>query len=45
MERVEYEKEVAALRARIDEAEFKNAWGIGQKLKMDEAIALALQED
>jgi predicted ATPase/class 3 adenylate cyclase len=45
MERVEYEKEVSALRAKISESEFKNAWAEGQKLTMDETIVLAMQEN
>ena len=44
-ERVEYEKELTALRGNLEEVEFEKAWAEGQKLSMDEAIALAMQED
>jgi hypothetical protein len=42
---VEYEKELTALRGKLEEVEFEKAWAEGQKLSMDEAIALAMQED
>jgi tetratricopeptide (TPR) repeat protein len=45
MEQTEYEKEVAALREKIHDSEFKTAWEKGQKLNMDEVIALATKED
>jgi hypothetical protein len=44
-EQAEYEKEVAALRERIQDSEFKTAWEKGQKLNMDEVIALATKDD
>jgi tetratricopeptide (TPR) repeat protein len=44
LEQVEYDKELAALHAKLIDAEFKQAWEQGQKLTMDEAIALAIQE-
>jgi predicted ATPase/class 3 adenylate cyclase len=44
-ERNEYEEELAALQAKMDGSEFKQAWEEGQKLNMDEAIALATMED
>lgn len=45
LEQAEYEKEVASLRAKISEAEFRESWEEGQKLTMDEAIALVSQAD
>ncbi|HLO18861.1 MAG TPA: adenylate/guanylate cyclase domain-containing protein [Anaerolineales bacterium] len=44
-EQAEYEKEVSIMHAEMDEAEFKKAWEEGQRLSMDDAIALAIQED
>jgi hypothetical protein len=40
----EYEKELFAMRAKMDEVEFKRAWEAGQRLSMEEAIELAVQE-
>ncbi len=45
LEQIEYENEVAALREKIDEAVFARAWAEGQKLTIDEAIALATKKD
>jgi len=42
-EEVEYEKEVAALNANIDEKEFASLWAEGRAMTMDEAIELALE--
>jgi len=42
LERAEYEGEVDALRARLGESAFADAWGAGRELTMDQAIALAL---
>jgi tetratricopeptide (TPR) repeat protein len=44
LEQLEYDKELAQLREKISEAEFRQAWEQGEKLTMDEAIALAVQE-
>lgn len=44
-EQNEYEKEVTVLQGKMGEPEFKQAWEAGQKLNMDEAIALATKED
>jgi predicted ATPase/class 3 adenylate cyclase len=44
MEWAEYEKELSAMRAQMDEVEFDRAWEAGQKLSMEEAIDLAVQE-
>ena len=45
LEQVEYEKEIAVLREKLDETVFKQAWEKGQKLTMEEAIAVAMEED
>lgn len=42
VERVEYEKELSALRAGMAETDFQKAWSRGRELTMDEAIDLAL---
>jgi tetratricopeptide (TPR) repeat protein len=44
LEQVEYDRELAASREKLTDAEFQQAWEQGQKLTMDEAIALAIQE-
>jgi hypothetical protein len=36
------EQTLAAIRARLDEAAFAEAWGDGQALTIDDAVALAL---
>jgi len=41
-ERQEYEKEVADLKANMDEKEFTSLWVEGQSMTMDQAIELAL---
>jgi predicted ATPase len=44
-EREEYEKEVADLKANMDEKEFKSLWAEGRSMRMDEAIELALASE
>ena len=44
MERDEYDREVSALRAQLDEAAFTQAWAEGRAKSMDEAIELAINE-
>jgi hypothetical protein len=44
LERDEYEREVSALRAQLDETAFSQAWAEGQALAMDEAIGLAIHD-
>jgi hypothetical protein len=41
----EYEKEVSALSEKLQSSEFESAWKAGQRLSMDEAIALALRPE
>lgn len=41
-EREEYEKEVADLKANVDDHEFASLWADGRSMTMDEAIELAL---
>ncbi|HUH97362.1 MAG TPA: AAA family ATPase, partial [Anaerolineales bacterium] len=43
MERVEYEREIAALKAGMDEKSFASAWAEGRTLTMEQAIDLALE--
>jgi hypothetical protein len=43
MERVEYERELADLKANMNEKDFNSAWGRGHAMTMDEAIELAIQ--
>lgn len=45
LEKVEYDKEMASLRAKMEETEFGTRWREGQKLTIDEAMALAIRED
>jgi tetratricopeptide (TPR) repeat protein len=45
IEREGYEKEVADLRANMDEKEFSSLWAEGRSMTMDEAINLALSEE
>jgi predicted ATPase/class 3 adenylate cyclase len=45
MELVEYEKELSALRTTMNTTDFERAWEEGQKLSMNDAIALAVQGD
>jgi hypothetical protein len=42
-EHVEYEQQVATLRAGMDEADFKANWSAGRSMSMDQAITLALE--
>lgn len=44
LEREEYEKEIAELKARIDEKEFSSIWAEGRSMTMEQAIELALDE-
>jgi predicted ATPase/class 3 adenylate cyclase len=44
LERVEYEREVADLKANMDEKVFAQLWALGRSMTMDEAIDLALNE-
>jgi tetratricopeptide (TPR) repeat protein len=43
LERIEYAKEVASLRAGMTETDFKRCWDRGRSLTMDAAIELAFQ--
>jgi len=43
LERVEYEREVADVKANLDEKIFASLWAAGRALTMDEAIELALE--
>lgn len=43
LEKIEYEQQIASLRASLDEKEFARLWGEGQALSMDEAIRFALE--
>ena len=45
MEQIEYENEVAALHEKIDGISFAKAWEEGQRLTVDEAIALATKKE
>ncbi len=45
IERVEYDREVAILRADMKEKDFNSAWSKGRAMTMDEAIELALEEN
>ena len=44
-ERQEYEKEVADLKANMDEREFATLWAEGRSMIMDEAIEVALEDE
>jgi tetratricopeptide (TPR) repeat protein len=44
-EREEYEKEVADLKANMDEHEFSSLWVEGRSMTMEQAIAFALEEN
>jgi predicted ATPase len=44
-EREAYDKEVADLKANMDDNEFTSLWAEGRSMTMDEAIALALEDD
>ena len=45
MERVEYDRQVADLKANMNEKEFSTAWRKGRTMEMDEAVKLALTGD
>jgi hypothetical protein len=45
LELVEYEKELFALREKMDRTAFEQAWAEGQRLSMDEAITLASEDE
>ena len=42
IERSEYEREIMALREKLDATTFEQAWAEGQRLSMDEAVAAAV---
>jgi hypothetical protein len=44
IEMAEYDQEFAALRGKMNATEFEQAWEDGQRLNMEEAIALAMQK-
>ena len=44
LERAEYEKEIADLKAKMGEKEFTSLWSDGRSMTMDTAIELALKE-
>jgi tetratricopeptide (TPR) repeat protein len=44
MEQAEYAAELAALRPKLSDLEFGEAWNVGQSLNMDAAISFALSE-
>jgi predicted ATPase len=44
-ERVEYEREVSDLRANMDDSAFAKAWSEGRVLTMEQAIALATEDE
>ena len=44
-ERIEYDRELASLRAGMDEKTFDVLWAEGQSMNMDQAIDFALRED
>jgi ATP/maltotriose-dependent transcriptional regulator MalT len=43
-EQIEYEREILALHAQLDEASFGRAWSVGRAMTMDEAITFALND-
>ncbi len=43
-ERVEYDREISALRAAMDERDFHAMWQEGRVLSTDQAIAVAVEE-
>jgi hypothetical protein len=45
MKQAEYEREMAALRQKIEGSQFEKAWDDGQRLTMDDAIGLAIQDN
>ena len=44
-EREEYEKEVADLKANMNEKEFNTLWAEGKSMTMDQAIQLVLKDE
>jgi hypothetical protein len=44
-ERAEYEKEIAALHAGMQDADFEHSWSQGRALSIEQAIAYALEPD
>jgi hypothetical protein len=44
-EREEYEREVADLKANMDEKEFGSLWADGRSMTMDEAIEFAVDSE
>ncbi len=44
-ERVEYDRETAALRQRLDNATFTSEWAAGRAMSLDQAIAYALTDE
>jgi predicted ATPase/class 3 adenylate cyclase len=44
-ERIEYDRELASLRAGMDEKTFDVLWAEGQSMNMDQAVDFALRED
>jgi tetratricopeptide (TPR) repeat protein len=44
-ERIDYEQDLAAVRAQLDEATFALAWAAGQAMPLEQAIEYALSED
>jgi hypothetical protein len=42
---VEYDREVSILHEKMSKPAFQKSWDAGQKLTMDETIALASQEE
>jgi predicted ATPase/class 3 adenylate cyclase len=45
LERIEYEREVNDLRANMEEAAFARAWEEGRAMSMEQAIALAIENE
>jgi tetratricopeptide (TPR) repeat protein len=43
VEQVEYDREVADLKANMDEKEFTSLWAVGRSMTMEQAIQLALE--
>jgi hypothetical protein len=44
VDRADYERDVAAVRARLDAATFQIAWEAGQKMMLDEMLEFALKD-
>ena len=45
VEHVEYEREVADLKANMDEKVFEQLWSSGRSMTMEQAVELALEAD